>query len=151
VYSKDEIKQLNVSFWSGFSLYCSKQKYLKGKRRMWMLHKTKVNHVHFRFETGRENVQVMLEILHRNEDQRLEVYEKLEQCKGIMERGFPNGLIWDFAFIRENGQEVCRIYTEYNGVDMYNVGHWETMFKFMAENMFRLESNFLEIRDLLIQ
>lgn len=73
VYSKDEIKQLNASFWTGFQLFCSKQKYLKGRRRMWKLHKTKVNHVHFRFEPGRENVQVMLEVLHRSEEQRLDV------------------------------------------------------------------------------
>lgn len=149
MYSKEETKQLAVNFWAGFSLYCNKLPYLNGKRKKWMLHQTGVNHVHFKFDPGRDGVQVILEILHRSEEQRLEVFEKLEQCKNIIEEGFENGLIWDFAFVRDNGQEVCRIYTELNGVDFHQIKYWETMFKFMAENMFRLENNFSEVRELI--
>lgn len=149
MYSIEEKKQLVTNFWNGFNLYCSRMNYLRGRRKKWMLHQTKVNHVHLKFDPGRNGVQVILEILHRSEEQRLEVYEQIESCKGILEEGFENGLIWDFAFVRENGQEVCRIYTEKTGVDLHKMADWEEMYEFMAENMYQLELNFLEIRELI--
>lgn len=122
---------------------------MKGRRKMWILHKTKVPHVQLKFDTGRDGVQVILELLHRSETERLEMYELIERCKGILEEGFENGLIWDFAYVRDNGQEVCRIYCEQKGLDLHRQADWEEMYTFMAENMYRLETNFLEIRELI--
>ncbi|MFA9390057.1 MAG: DUF4268 domain-containing protein [Prolixibacteraceae bacterium] len=151
MYSIEEKKQLHTNFWGGFNLYCSRMSFLRGRKKKWMLHQTKVNNVHLKFDPGRDGVQVILEILHRSEDQRLAVYEQIESCKSIMEEGFTQGLIWDFAFVRDNGQEVCRIYTFKEGLDIYRQSQWEEMYQFMAENMYRLEQNFLEIRDLIIR
>lgn len=149
VYSIEEKKQLVVNFWSGFTLYCKHQKYLSGRKKKWLLHRTKINHVHLKFDTGRDAVQVVLEIMHRNEEERLNMYEKIEQCKSLLEDGFKDGLIWDFAYVRDTGQEVCRIYTELKGVDLHRQSDWGTMYPFMAENMFKLERNLLTFRDLL--
>jgi len=149
VYTKEDKKQLSINFWNGFSLFCSRQGFLRGKRKMWLLHKTKVNNVHFKFDPGRESAQVILEILHHNEEKRLEMFERIEKYKSLLEDGLTQPLIWDFAFKRETGQEVCRIYTQLLGVDIHKQSQWEEMFTFMAENMFILENNFLEIRDLI--
>jgi hypothetical protein len=69
--------------------------------------------------------------------------------KAILEEGFENGLIWDFSGRLENGEEVCRIYVEKTGLDMHKISDWKEMFDFMAENMYLLEKNFLEIRELI--
>lgn len=149
LYTKEEKKQLNINFWSGFSLYCSRMQYLNGKKKKWMLHKTGVNNVHLKFEPGSKGVKVILEILHKNETVRLEMYEKIERYKTILEDGNETQVIWDFAYVRESGQEVCRIYTELKEVNLYRQSDWEEMYQFMAENMFRMENNFIDIRDLL--
>ena len=149
MYSIEEKKQLVTNFWNGFNMYCSHQPFLKGRRRIWMLHKTKVPHVQLKFDPGRDGIQIILELLHRNENERLEVYELLERCKTILEDGFSNGLIWDFAYMRENGQEVCRIYTEKKGLDIHRQRDWEEMYEFMAANMLQMEKNFLEVRELI--
>ena len=149
MYSAEEKKQLNINFWSAFDLYCSRMQYLKGKQRKWMLHKTGVSNVHFKFEPGRGDVKVVLEIQHKNETARLEMYEKIEKYKALLIEGIESEVIWDFAYVRESGQEVCRIYTALNGVDFYNISDWEKMFHFMAESMFYLENNFTDIRDLI--
>jgi len=114
-----------------------------------MLHKTKVPHVQLKFEPGRDGVQVILELLHRSENERLELYELIERCKVILEEGFDDGLIWDFAYVRDNGQEVCRIYTEQKGLDLHRQADCEELYTFMAKSMYQLEKNFLEIRELI--
>lgn len=123
--------------------------FLKGKRKKWLLHRTGVNHVHMKFDVGRSGVKVVLELLHRSEDERLAMFEKLTQFKALLEEGFEGGLVWDYAYTRESGQEVARIYTELEGVDVHRQGDWEEMYEFMARKMHQLETNLLEIRDLI--
>ena len=149
MYSKEEKKQLTEKFWAGFTLYCSRLPFLEGKEKKWMLRNTKVRDVHFKFDPGRDGVKVMLEILHNNEDERLEQYERIEKYKVILEEGFEEGLIWDFAHTREEGKDVCRIYVEKTGLDWHRLGDWEEIYAFMAENMSKLEENYIEIWDLI--
>lgn len=117
---------------------------------MWMLHHTKVDHVQLKFDLQQNQVRVAIELSHRDEDERLRMFEKLESCKLLLEEGFESGLIWDFAFVKENGHEVCCIFTRLEGVDYHQTDNWPQIFSFMANNMFLLERNFIEIRDILI-
>jgi hypothetical protein len=100
VYSKEEKKNLTAQFWDNFTLYCATIAASPEKSKRWLLRNTKVKDVHLKFEPDRESTKVILEIVHRDEDKRLEQYEKIEQYKCILEEGFPNGLVWDFAYIR---------------------------------------------------
>ncbi len=149
VYTKEERKELITQFWEGFSFYCSCLPYLRRRRRKWLLHHTKVSNVRLKFEPGRNTVKVILEIYHKDESKRLAQYEKFEMYKVILEEGFENRLVWDFTCKLENGEEVCRIYTEKTGLDMHKISEWKEIYDFMAENMYLLEKNFLEIRELI--
>ncbi len=149
MFSKEEKKKLTIQFWDAFSLYCSRMGFLRGRGKTWILHRTKVSNVHLKFDLSNSNVKVVLELEHRNEEKRLEMFEKLEMYQSLLEDGFVNGLIWDFAYLREKGNEVCRIYTQLDNANIYNISQWEDIFSFMAENMYLLEKNFLEIRDLI--
>ena len=105
-----------------------------------------------RFDVSREGALVILELGNRNENKRLKAYEFLEKYKPIIEDGFKNGLQWEFYHERlDSGAEVCRIYTQLNGVDFHRQNQWPDIYNFFIENMLKLERNFLEIRDLLIE
>jgi len=151
MYTKEEKKELVRRFWASFDDYCNNIPLLAVKKRKWILHKTKISNVSLKFETGRENARVILEIGHRNEARRLMVYEIFEKYKVILEQDFPEGLIWDFAFTRDNGQPVCRIYSQLNNVDFHRQDQWPQIFDFFAKNMHLLENNFLEIRDIVTE
>lgn len=115
-----------------------------------MLHRTKIRGVAFRFDVNRQNATVMLEFHQRNEDQRLLAFEIAERYKIILEEGFENGLQWEFYHRREDsGQEVCRIFTTLENVDFHRQNQWPEIFDFFIENMTKLETNFLEISDIL--
>jgi hypothetical protein len=152
MYSKEEIKKLNIDFWTRFGQYCDVHPGLRHKKRKWMLHRTKVKDVAFRFEAGRTNAKVILELGSRNEDLRLKAYEFLALYKSVMEEGFEDNLNWEFYHEREDSHKaICRIYTQLDNVDLHRQNQWPDIFNFFIENMSRLEDNFLLIRDLLLE
>lgn len=150
MYSKDEIKKLRLSFWELFGKRCEVHPELMYRKRKWMLHKTKIKGISLRFEVSRSDAKVLLELGNRSENLRLKAYEFLEQYKVVIEEGFDNGLTWEFYHEREDSdKEICRIYARLPDVDFHRQNQWPDIFNFYIENMLKLETNFLSIRDIL--
>lgn len=149
MYSKDELKKLKIEFWESFAAYCEVQPYLRRRRKMWTLYNTKVKGVELKFDANRKGAYVILEVNHRQEEERLEMYERLTWYKETLEKDFPNGLIWDCCFVRETGNEVARIYVAKEGLDLHRREHWGDFFSFMARQMYLLERNFMSIAEYL--
>ncbi len=149
MYTKDEIKQLKKEFWEGFGVYCSQVPALKRCKSKFLLYNTKMKGVELKFDATRDGAFVILEINHPNAGKRFELYEKFKQYKPIMEKQFPTGLIWDFAYIRECGTEVCRIYTHKPGIDIHRRIQWMEFYKFMTEEMLKLEKTFRMAKELI--
>ena len=147
MYSKEELKLLKKEFWEGFGTYCSQIPALKHRKSKFMLYNTKMKGVELKFDATRDGAFVILEINLHNEKARLEKYEQFEQYKPIMEKKFPDGLIWDFAFVRECGTEVCRIYTKKNNIDLHRRIQWMEFYQFMSEEMLKLERAFKEVKE----
>lgn len=147
MYSKEELKQLKKEFWEGFGIYCSHIPALKRRKSKFMLYNTKMKGVEMKFDATRDGAFVILEINLHDEQARLEKYEQFEQYKTIMEKQFPEGLIWDFAYVRESGEQVCRIYTQKNGIDLHRRIQWMDFYKFMAEEMLKLEKAFKTVKE----
>lgn len=110
---------------------------------------TKMKGVEFKYDATRDGAYVILEINLRDENERFRKYEQFEKYKAILETDFPDGLIWDFAYIREAGNEVCRIYSHRAGIDIHRRSDWLEFFRFMSADMLKLEEAFLMIKDAL--
>ncbi len=149
MYSREELKNLKVEFWESFGAFCAAQPYLRGRKKTWVLYDTKVKGVELKFDANREGAYVILEVNHRDENVRLEMFERLSWYKEALERDFPEGLIWNVCFVRESGKEVARIYTAREGLDLHRREHWGEFFVFMASQMFLLERNFMDIAEYL--
>ncbi len=149
MYSKDELKRLKLEFWESFAAYCEVQPYLRRRRKIWTLYNTKVKGVEMKFDANRKGAYVILEVNHRNEADRLEMFEKLTWYKEQIEQDLPEELIWDICFIRENGEQVARIYAAKEGLDLHRRTDWGEMFSFMATKMYLLERNFMAIAEYL--
>lgn len=149
MYSKEELKRLKLEFWESFAAYCEVQPYLRRRRKIWTLYNTKVKGVEMKFDANRRGAYVILEVNHRNEADRLEMFEKLTWYKEQIEQDLPEELIWDICFIRENGEQVVRIYAAKEGLDLHRRTDWGEMFSFMATKMYLLERNFMAIAEYL--
>lgn len=147
MYSKEEEKQLKKEFWEGFGLFCSEIPALKRRKSKFMLYNTKMKGIELKFDENRDGAFVILEINHPDLDKRFELYEKFELYKTIVEKQFPDGLIWDFAYVRECGTEVCRIYTCKIGIDIHRRIQWMEFYRFLSSEMLKLEKAFRLVKD----
>ncbi len=145
MYSKEELRNLKTELWESFAAFCDVQPFLRGRKPMWMLYDTKVKGVELKFDISRKGAIVALEINHRGEEDRLEMYERIGWYKETLEKDFPgNELIWELVYELENGKQVSRIFVEKTGIDFHRRAHWGDFFRFMADNMYLLERNFNE-------
>lgn len=151
MFTKEEKKTIIQRFWVQFDAYCNTIPELAFKKKKWILHDTKISHLDLKFDPGRDCAMVALEINHRSESSRFQVYELLEKYRSILEQGFPDGLIWDFCYLNNNQQEVCRIYIAKEGLDLHRFSDWLSIYTFFADTMNHLQENFLEIQEMLIE
>jgi len=149
MYSKEELKLLKKEFWEGFGTFCNIIPSLKNKKTKFILYNTKIKGVELKFDASRDGAFVILEINHSNFEKRVELYEKFEQCKIIIEKQFTNELIWEFSYIRECGTEVSRIYLQKTGIDIHRRSQWIEFYVFMYEEMQKLEQAFKKVKDLI--
>jgi hypothetical protein len=147
MYSKEELKNLKKEFWEGFDIFCSNMPELSYRKKKWMLYDTKIKSIDLKFDTNRDAAFVILEINHRDRDSRLNIYNKIEPYKNIVNSFFEEPLIWDDAFICQEGKEVCHIYIKKANLDIHRRIQWMEFYTFMANNMLRMEDAFQEIRD----
>ena len=149
MYSKDESKRLIKEFWIVFARRCEIVPELRFKKKKWVLYDTGLSDIDLKFDVTRTEALVMIEINSKEEVRRLELFESLLKYKKFLEEGFACPLTWDFCYVRESGQEVCRIYTSLPNVDFHRQTQWPEIYNFLIDNMLILENNFLEIRDVL--
>ncbi len=148
MYTKEEKKELILEFWRKLGNKTRRLPGQRGRVKVWLGDNTGVRGVDLRFDVSREKIIVALEINIKNEDRRLFLFEKLEATKRIFEESFGDKLIWDFAYIKDNGQCVCRVYKSMDG-DYLVPQQWPLIFKFMINNMINMERAFLEVADFL--
>jgi len=149
MYSKDEAKLLRKEFWIVFARRCAIVQELRHKKKKWVLYDTGLSGIDLKLEVSRTEAMVMIEINSRQESRRLELFETLQKYQKFLEEGFAEPLEWDICFVRESGQEVCRIYTSLPNVDFHRQNQWPDIFNFMIDNMLLLENNLMEIKDVL--
>lgn len=147
MFSKEESKQLREEFWGDFRTLSTRRRKAKRLPGDWLLGNTGVKAINLRFHVDREVAQVGIDLETRNMDKRLELYEKLESVKKVLEEAMKVPMIWELEYIRENGKSVSRIYLQKEGVDIYNKDTWPKAHQFMYDNMMKLETFYREYRD----
>ncbi|MEN8203537.1 MAG: DUF4268 domain-containing protein [Bacteroidota bacterium] len=147
MYSKEESKVIREEFWDRFKSYSGRKRLRKKLPGNWMLTQTGVKALKLRFHVDRKVAQVGIDLETRNMDKRIELYEKLESVKKILEEAMEEPMIWELEYIRENGKSVSRIYQQLDGIDIYMRDTWPEAHRFMYERMTRLEAFYIEYRD----
>lgn len=149
MYTREEAKQLRKKFWTLFGQRCEIVPELAGRKKKWVLYDTKISGLDLKFDIDRNEAMVMIEINHRDEDQRLTMFELLEKYKLLLEDGFDEGLHWELCYTRDSGEEVARIFVAQPGLDIHRQNQWPDIYNFFIEKMLILERNFMDIRDII--
>jgi len=147
MFSKEAAKQLREEFWDQFLTLSSQRRLRKKLPGDWIMTQTGVKALNLKFHVDREVAQVGVDLETRNMDKQLELYEKLESVKKILEETMGEPMTWELEYIRENGKSVSRIYLQLEGVDIYNKDTWPAAHEFMHSKMMKLEEFYLEYKD----
>ena len=148
MFSKEEAKELRQEFWRKLDNRTRRLPGQSGRKKKWISDRTEIKGLDLRFDVDREKAIVALEINKKQEDKRLELYERLQSAKTIFETAFGKPLIWDYLYEKPTGQQVCRVYVEMKA-DLYKVEEWPQVSFFLIDNMMRMEKAFLEVKDYL--
>ncbi len=135
MYSKEENQRLKREFWIAFA-----EKY----PRKWVLYDTKIKDFSFKFYVENTKAQVLIDIEHRNEDKRLQYFEKMEALRTILETEYLTGLVFEKNFTLDSGKTISRIWVEQSLVSVSNRKYWDEIFYFFFEKMNALEMFYLE-------
>jgi len=135
MYSKEENQRLKREFWIAFA-----EKY----PRKWVLYDTKIKDFSFKFYVENTKAQVLIDIEHRNEDKRLQYFEKMEALRTILETEYLSGLVFEKNFTLDSGKTISRIWVEQSQVSVSNRKYWDEIFDFFFEKMNALEMFYLE-------
>ena len=149
MFTKEEKKILTHRFWSQFDDFCDTIPELAWRKKKWILHDTKISHIALKFDIKQNSIMVAIELNHKSEYRRLRVYDLIERYRVLLNEGFDTPLLWDYCYITETGQEVCRIYVEKVGIDFQKTDQWPVIYEFFASNMRQMQDNFLEIQEAL--
>lgn len=149
MYSKEEAQKLRTEFWAKFGDYTKFFSRKVGEPVNWVLYKTGIKGLELKFDLEKKVVRVALEVNAKSEERRFDIFVELDNFKSILESGFEREVFWEEDYILPEGKEVSRIFVELDGVKFHNPDNWPEIFRFMAENMYQLQSNFIDIQDIL--
>jgi hypothetical protein len=147
MYSKEEAKEIREDFWDRFTTLSVKKRAARKLPGKWMLNQTGIRALNLKFHVDRKVAQVGIDLETRNMDKRIEIYEKLEAVKTLLEQAMGGPMQWELEYIRENGKSVSRIYKEIDGIDIYDRQTWKKAHEFMLDNMLKLELFYREYQD----
>ena len=147
MFSKEVAKQMREEFWEEFrGLYGPRRK-RQDLPADWILDRTGVRALNLKFHVDNRVAQVGIDLETNNMDKRLELYEKLESVKKILEAAMGEAMNWELDYLRENGKSVSRIYLQLDGIDIYDRSTWPAAHEFMYSHMMKLEGFYREYRD----
>ncbi|MBN2235924.1 MAG: DUF4268 domain-containing protein [Bacteroidales bacterium] len=149
MYTKEEVKLIRKKFWDHFETYTSKRNKTLRKKQKWILQKTGIKALSLKFDVTNNAAQVGIEIASKGIQRQLKYYEKLQSLKNLLDTEFEHELIWNDHYQLETGKEVFRIYLEKKGMSLFNEKDWTLLFDFFYTNMTKLETWFLEYKDIL--
>ena len=139
MYSKEEARKLRETFWNSFG---------KSYPRKWILYKTNVKGLSFKFYFDIKKTQVSLDI-ESSLEQRILLWEKLCSLKSILTDEYLPNAIFNDSYLLENKKEVSRIYVEKSNVSIHNKNTWQETMLFLNTKMILFERFFREYEDII--
>ena len=147
MFSKEEKKELRTEFWNRFKHYSTKRRNKLGIKGKWMLENTGIKQVKLKFEFNTEVAWSGISINTRNLDKRIDLWEKFESLKTVLEQECEHPLIWEFDYKLIGDKSISLIYSQMEAVNIYDKTCWRQVSNFLYTTMLPLERILVEYTD----
>lgn len=149
MYSQLEKKSLREEFWNSFKTYSNKRKLRSKKPGKWIMNDTGIKGLSLKFYFGESIAWAGIEISSNKVDRQIELFDKLEKLKTILENAVPQTLEWELETYTEAGVPVSRVGSKIENVNVYNKDSWKIINGFLYSVMAPIEDVFREYFDFL--
>lgn len=110
---------------------------------------TGIKQLKLKFHFDTEIAWTGIEIDTRNLDKRIELFDKFEKLKTILDDAVPEPLIWDLEVKVTELKTVSRIYAVKKDVNIYDKSCWKIVNSFLYSIMAPIEDVYREYYDFL--
>jgi hypothetical protein len=149
MYTKTEKKDLRLKFWNEFNSFSARKRRRLSLAPKWAGEHTGIRGINLKFHFDEDEAIVAIDVVARDIDSRIALYDKLETIRKLLEEALGETLIWDLEYTLESGKEISRVYVRFKEVSIYNMSSWPDVMVFFYNKMIRLEPIVLEYKDYL--
>lgn len=120
MYTKEQASKIRQKFWTSFGQYMKPVPGAGEEIVNWLNYKTGIKHIFFRMDVDNNHAYIAIELLHANEDERLQYYQQMIALKKIFEQTAGNGWQWNQTIQNKNGQTISSISRTNDNVNVLN-------------------------------
>lgn len=149
--SKEEFKELNITFWKEFQSYMSKTRSSSGRRINWLNYPSDVKTIFIRLEVDGKGARLCFDIQAKDLEIRNLIYEQMTELKMVLENTTIIPPIWnDNYFLKTSQMYVARIYWEDNTLNLYKKEDHLKIFEYLKERLVKFDEFYQEYKEILI-
>ena len=139
MYSKDEASQLKQEFWTAFGQYMSPVLSAEGMRVNWVNYKTGLKNVYFRMQADKRSASIAIELAHPDAGIQELFFEQFKELKNILNAAVGEPWEWQLHTIDDYGKTTTRIFTQIDGVSIFNKQDWPALISFFKPRIIALD------------
>lgn len=150
MFSKEELKEKNTTFWNAFKAISKKHQSSEGRRINWVNYPTHVKPLYIRLHADQNTARFSIEIQDKDEGIRNLICEQFTELKKVLEAEMPRKGNWIENAENSAHQEIGRIYWEINGVNMYTLKDHKKIFNFLMEHLLGFDRFYAVYKEIVI-
>ena len=150
MFSKEEARQINYTFWNGFSEYMSKTRSSNGRKINWLNYPSDVKSIYIRLEADLKGVRINLDIQHKDDELRALIWEQMTELKVVLEDITCSKPTWNENYYYLNKQYISRIYWEENTLNFYKSQDREMIYIFLKNKLIKFDLFYQEYKEILM-
>ncbi|PIE86742.1 MAG: hypothetical protein CSA03_03645 [Bacteroidetes bacterium] len=148
--SKEELKERNSEFWTGFQKEMRNVRSSDGRRINWINYPLQVKDLYLRMESTGKFTRFSLDIQPKDDGVRAILWEQMTELRVVFEDAMGSSGIWEEFDRVFAGRNVSRIYWERTDLNFFNKEDWPEIKAFLKEKLIAFDSFYQEFKDILI-
>lgn len=140
MYTKEQASQLRQAFWTTFGQYMNPVPDAEGLRVNWLNYNTRVRQVHFRMNADKQRATIGIELSQPDEEIQELFFAQFTALKQLLHETVGEEWTWVLHDQDDTGKLVSRIYTQLEGVNVFDRQHWPALISFFKPRMIALDA-----------
>ncbi len=148
MYTQQEASAIRQKFWVSFGRYMSPIPSSTGEKTNWINYRTGIKFINFKTDAAYERATIAIELSHKDLPARELYFNHFKTFKKPLEEALEEKWEWQLDAVTETGNHIARIYSNLDGVNVYNENDWPKIISFFKKRLVALDGFWNEYKDI---